>query len=372
MDRKANMIRLPKVLMTSLVVLLIAACSEPPPPAAEEVARPAKLFTVVGAGAAVIRAFPGEVRATDEAEMAFRVPGELIEFPGNRGMQVKQGQLLARLDPADYQAALDQAQAQFDLAKAQFNRAAELIDRQLIAQAEYDQRLAMMKVRQSNLTRAQNDLDYTRLIAPFDGIIARRLAENFESVAAGQVVLVLQTGDMIDITVDIPESIILRLERTEARNDPPPVQARFDSFSNETFDAHYKEHESQADPATLTYKVTFSMPNPEGVNVLPGMSATILADLSKIYEKEAEGIAVPIESVFSAEDEPLESDHRSVWKVDPDSMRATRLAVRVGALSGSEVTVLEGLSAGDVIVAAGVNAVHEGMLLRTMEREGGL
>ena len=71
---------------------------------------------------------------------------------------------------------------------------AELIDRQLIAQADYDQRLALMKVRQSDLTRARNNLDYTRLVAPFDGIIARRLAENFETVSNGQVVLTLNTA----------------------------------------------------------------------------------------------------------------------------------------------------------------------------------
>jgi len=366
------MTQLPKVLTTSLVILLIAACSEPPPPVAEEVARPAKLFTVVGEGAAVIRSFPGEVRATDQAEMAFRVAGNLIEFPGNRGMQVKQGQLLARLDPSDYQAAVDESQAQYDLAKAQFNRAAQLVDRQLISRSEYDQRLALQKVRESNLTRAQNNLDYTRLVAPFDGIIARRLAENFESVAAGQVVLVLQTGDMIDVTVDVPESIVSRVEGRQSKGYRPPVQVRFDSYGSETYEAHYKEHETQADPATLTYEVTFSMPVPPGINVLPGMSATILADVSDLFEEDAGGIRVPIEAVFSDEKEPLHAETRSVWKIDPDSMRATRQAVRVAQLTGSYIIVSEGLAGGDIIVAAGVNAVHEGMLLREMEREGGL
>jgi RND family efflux transporter MFP subunit len=361
-----------RILLAAISLLVLSACKEEMPPPRPEVARPAKIFTVEAPGANYIRSFPGEVQATDEAELAFRVPGELVEFPATRGMQVKQGDLLARLDDADYQAALDQAQAQYDLAKSQFDRTAELVERQLVSQADYDQKNAMMKVRQSNLTRARNNLDYTRLIAPFDGVVARRLAENFESVAAGQVVLVLQTGDMVDVIVDVPESIVARMERTAANRNPRPVSVSFDSASDQVFEAHYKEHETQADPATLTYKVTVSLPVPDDINILPGMTATVTADLARLFEGESDGYLAPIEAVFAAEDAPLDSDTRFVWKVDPESMRTTRVAVNVGALTGDSIVVLDGLQAGDMLIAAGVNSVVEGMLVREMSREAGL
>ncbi len=366
------MIRLPFSLMLAALFLQLAACTEEPPEAGPEVARPAKIFSVEAADSNYLRTFPGEVQATEEAELAFRVAGELAEFPATRGQQVSQGDLLARLDPADYRAALSRAQAEYDLAKAQFDRAAELIERQLIAQADFEKAEAIMKVRQSALTRARNDLDYTSIYAPFDGVVARRLAENFESVGAGQVVLVLQTGEMVDVTVDVPESIVARVERRPANQRPDPVQVRFDSVSDQQYDAYYKEHETQADQATLTYKVTFSLPRPEGVNVLPGMTATVIADLSRLYEGESGGLQVPIEAVFAAEDLPIDSDTRFVWKVNPETMRASRQGVRVGSLTGDRIVVLEGIAAGDMIVAAGVNAVHENMLLREMSREAGL
>ena len=362
----------PRILSASLVILMIAACSESPPPVVEEVSRPAKLYTVTASSGDQFRSFPGEVRATDQAELAFRVNGELIEFPATRGKRVEQGDLLARLDPADYEASLNQAQAQYDLAKSQYDRVAELVKRQLVSRADYDQRLALMKVRQSDLTRARNNLDYTSIYAPFDGVIARRLSENFESVAAGQVVMILQTGKMIDVTVDIPESIIARVERTEVNRDPKPVQVRFDSTGVETYEAFYKEHEAQANPATLTYKVTFSLPIPEGVNVLPGMSATVIANVGMLFNDQGRGTVVPIEAVFSAEEEALDAEYQYVWVVDPQSMRTSRKAVRVGQLSGASIAIDEGLDEGDVIVSAGVNAVLEGMLVRPMEREGGL
>lgn len=366
------MIDFPRMLTASLVVLLIAACSKPPPPVVEEVSRPAKLFTVDAAGAANLRSFPGEVRATDEANLAFRVSGELVEFPATRGKRVKQDELLARLDPANYQAALNEAQAQYDLSKAQFDRVAELVDRQLVSRSEYDQRQARMKVQQSDLTRARNNLDYTSIYAPFDGVIARILSDNHESVAAGQVVMVLQTGEMIDITVAIPESIIAHVERTEVNRAPKPVLVRFDSVGDETYEAQYKEHETRADPATLTYKVTFSLAIPQGINVLPGMSATVIANLSELLSGEHDGTLVPIEAVFSAEEDPLDAQDKYVWLVDPQSMRAKRQAVRVGQLTGANIVLNQGLDEGDMIIAAGVNAVQEGMLVHAMEREGGL
>jgi len=358
--------------LTGFLFVLLIACSKPEPPPLPEVARPAKLFTVVGPNEMMMRSFPGEVQASEEANLAFRVKGKLIEFPANRGIQVKQGDLLARLDPSDYRAIVNQAQAQYDLAVAQFKRASELIDRQLVSRAEYDQREALMKVRKSNLTQARNDLEYTRLIAPFDGVVARRMAENFENVTAGQVVLILQTKKMIDVIVDIPESIVARIERVRAERQTKSVQVRFGSTSGHTYTAEYKEHETDADPATLTFKVTFSLPAPDDLNVLPGMSATVIADLSDLFSEKTAATLVPIESVFSAEDQPLDADQQQVWVVDPESMRTSRRNVTVGQLTGQNIAILDGLEPGELIVAAGVNAVQEGMWVRPLERERGL
>ena len=361
-----------RIMITSALAIGLSACEKEAPAERAEVARPAKLFTVQEPGSTLLRSFPGEVKATDQAELAFRVPGELVEFPATRGLQVKQGDLLARLDPSDYRAALQQARAQYELAKSQFDRVEELVERQLVSRADFDTKQAELRVAESNLTRAQNSLDYTSLYAPFDGVVARRTAENFEAVAAGQVVVILQTGEMVDVIVDIPESIVARVERKPENQNARPVQVTFDSVSDATFEAHYKEHETQADPATLTYKVTFSLPVPDDINILPGMTATVIADLSDLLGEEAGGFKVPIEAVFAAEDQPLDSDKRFVWVVDPDTMRASRKAVSVGALTGSNIVIQDGLDAGDIVVSAGVTSVTENMLLRPMTREAGL
>lgn len=361
------------LLIVCIPFVLISACSDSTPVSQPEVARPAKIFTVEGPDALMVRSFPGEVKASDVADLAFRVGGEIIDFPADRGTEVSQGDVLARIDPSDYQAAVDQMRAEYDLSVAQFKRSEELVGRDLISKAEYDQRLAMMKVSEANLARARNNLDYTQLFAPFDGVVARRLAENYESVAAGQVVLIVQTIKMIDVLVDVPESIISRVERTQANRNPRPVQVRFGTDADRTHTAVYKEHETEADAATLTYKVTFSLPVPDNLNVLPGMSATVIADLSHLFRSEAANLTlVPIESVFSAEEEPLDSEYKQVWVVIPETMRTARRNVKVGLLTGNRIAITEGLKEGDMIISAGVNAVVEGMWVRPLERERGL
>ena len=352
--------------------LALGACTESEPPPEPERARPAKMFTVEEPGANLVRTFYGEVSASDEAQLAFRVAGELIELPGRRGRQVKQGELLAKLDPQDFQAQVNQASAQAMLAQTQFERSAELIDRQLVSQAEYDQRDARAKVTANDLVRAQNNLSYTEIYAPFDGIIAQQLVENYESVATGQVVLILQTGDMVDVIVDVPESIIARAERDADRAKGQLVKVRFDSVGDTLYDAVYKEHEATADPATLTYKVTFSLPKPPRLNILPGMTATMIADLARLYSDNRKGYLLPVEAVFSAEEEPADSDVQFVWVIDPASQRAQRRKVRVGSITGESIVVFEGVETGDMVVSAGVHSIQPEMLLRPMERERGL
>ncbi|MEO1129897.1 MAG: biotin/lipoyl-binding protein, partial [Planctomycetota bacterium] len=93
---------------------MLQACQREEEPAAVEVVRPVKLFTVAAPSRGAGRTYPGTVRANEQAVLAFQVAGRLIEYPVDRGMLLKQGELIGSLDPRDYQNNLNTAQASLD------------------------------------------------------------------------------------------------------------------------------------------------------------------------------------------------------------------------------------------------------------------
>ncbi|WP_077338279.1 efflux RND transporter periplasmic adaptor subunit [Pseudocolwellia agarivorans] len=351
------------------VILLISGCdNSTPAPDKEKLIRPAKIFTVVDPSEQAIRNFPGEVEANATSKLAFRVSGQVIDFPVKPGNTVEKGDVVARLDPTDFELQLDDRQARYDLAKSQFEQAKLLLARKLGSQSGFDEAKANLGVALSSLNVAKNNLEYTYLHAPFSGNISKVFIKNFDHVQAKQTIIDLQTLDIIDISIQMPENIASRVKKG-SKHQPTVI---FDSHPDQEFLATVKEWDTQADPSTLTYKVVFSLPTPKDFNALPGMSANIRIDLSKITHLESQALILPISAVFSPEDKPLNHPKKFVWKVDPNTMKVHSVPVEVGEVKSTGIEVLSGLSAGDQIIAAGSNFLTEGMQIRPWNREKGL
>jgi RND family efflux transporter MFP subunit len=353
----------------ALLLLSLVGCSEKTDNQTQaQVIRPAKIFLVTDPASQSFRNFPAEVEANADSKLAFRVSGQIIEFPVKAGNDVKEGQLLARLDPKDFKLRLDDRQARYALAKSQFERAESLLERKLAAQSSFDEAKANLSVTLAALDAAKADLEYTYLRAPFAGSIARVMVEKHENIQAKQTILGLQTRDLVDISIQMPESIVSRVKK-DSQYQPTVI---FDSHPDQEFLVTVKEWNTQADPSTLTYKVVFSLPTPESFNVLPGMTATIRIDLSKVTDFSLDGFLLPVGAVFAAEDVPLSSRMRHVWKVDLQSMKVSRAEVTVGEIKSQGIEVLSGIQPGDQVVSAGVHFLSEGMQIRPWNREQGL
>ncbi|WP_455207050.1 efflux RND transporter periplasmic adaptor subunit [Kaarinaea lacus] len=356
--------------MASLLPSL-AGCSQDGGPAVKpEVVRPAKIVTV-GQGANGIRSFPAEVKASDRSELAFRVMGELRQLPVKAGDQVKQGQMLAQLDQTDYKLRLDDRKAKYTLAKAQYERAEKLVKDRLIPVSDYDKAKSAYLAAQADMNLAEQDMAYTTLRAPFNGRISRVLVKNFESIKFKEPVMVIQTEGAVDLEIYVPEDIIARA-RMRPVEQRQPVDVKFDQYPDQTFKAVLKEYDTEADPKTQAYRVLLTMKTPEDVKVLPGMSATVSADARRIMGQDADKIILPVEAVFAAEDQPVNSEERYVWKYNPESQQVSRAAVTVGDLTSNGIIVASGLSQGEQVVAAGVHFLKEGQKVRPMVKERGL
>ena len=194
--------------------------------------------------------------------------------------------------------------------------------------------------------------------APFTGVIAKRYVENFEDVRAKQQIVSLQDISDIEVLVDVPESSMARI-RSENK---PDVFAEFSTAPGKRFELKLREFATEADSRTQTYQVTFMMPQPEGLNILPGMTVNVIGVFPK-EAKEDERIIIPAVAVFSDE-----SGQAHVWVFDEEASSVGKRKVVTGDLSGtSDIEIVDGVKPGETIAVSGVNQLREGMKVRPLD-----
>lgn len=353
------------------IILVISACQDSETLSDKnesDLVRPAKIVQVLSSGLNFTRAYPGTLEAAKKAELAFRVSGQVSSLPAQAGLRVKKGQLLARLDDSDYRNSYDERKARFDLAKIQHQQAKKLLKQKLSSQLKFDQSAAELKSAQAALDQARDNLDYTELQAPFNGIVARVDVENFQTVQAMSPIIKLQNDSALDIRFSVPETIISQLRRVE---DPKVIESicgkvSFSAHPGRSFKACHKEHESVPDPVTRNYSALFSLDSISELALLPGMTASIEIDFTPfLADQGARSLFIPIESVFE------QAGRQWVWKVDEDS-RARKQQITAGRFENDLLEIKSGLSMQDKIIAAGVSFVREGLQVKPLSKERGL
>lgn len=352
-------------------LFLLGGCSDATPDSSSELPRPVKLHTVGDPSASQVREFPARLKAPEEAQMSFRTGGELSRLLVREGQQVKRGELIAELDNTDQQLRLNDRQATFDLTRSQLERMEQLVERQMVSRAEFDERRAQFNQAEAALNLARQDLAYTRLTAPFDGLVARTHVERFQVVQPNQPIITLYAGKAMDVVFQLPENLLASI-RTNLRPTEYQPRVRMENLPGQEFPAVYKEHASQPDPQTLTYQVTLTIEPPTELVLLPGMSATVLVDFARLRQAQSGSVLVPVEAVFSPDTGT--GAERQVWVVSEEDgqARVHARSVEVGRLSREGIEILAGLEPGEMIVAAGVSELSEGRAVRAWERERGL
>lgn len=357
-------------LLTIAILALMLTSSSRASATDETSVRPARILTMTDPAADSWRSFPAEVKASRRTELAFRVAGQLTELHVREGEPVYKDQLLARLDPTDYKVVQQQRQAEYELAREQYRRYQRMIKRKLVSTAQYDQKKAELAVAQAALSRATLDLEYTSLKAPYAGTVSRRLLENFQNLQAQQSVLILQSGNQLDIEFQLPETIFALTPRQQAEQGS--AQVYFDALPEHPFTAVYRERSTEADAATGAYTVTLTLTKPDALELYPGMTARVAFDLNSIFKMGPTHLYLPVEAVFSAEQSASNSPRQQIWKVNPDTMTVYQAEVTVGNLSSRGIEILEGLEPGEQVVTAGVHYLHDGQKVRPLVRERGL
>ncbi len=348
--------------LLAAVALMLAACgseAQKPPP---EI-RPVRTVTVEKRDSSVPVVLTGRIQAENEVSLAFRISGRMIERTVNLGDQVKPDQVVARLEPQNEMNALRAAEAnlaaaegQLAEANAEFARQQHLSERGFAAQAVFDRARQAQQTAQSAveaatamLKNAKDQVSFTELRADAEGVVTAVSAEPGEVVQAGQRIIQLARQGGRDAVFDVPAQVIRSAPAdpliTVFLTDDPAVKA----------DGRVREVAPQADPVTRTFevKVGLSSPPPE-----MRLGATVTG---RMQVEGGESIEIPATALTQLNNEP------AVWIVDPDAMTVTLRNIKVLRFDPASVVVSEGLEPGEIVVTAGVQALHPGQQVRLLK-----
>jgi multidrug efflux system membrane fusion protein len=337
------------------VALVLGACSKPVPTA--EPIRAVKLLTVGVDDFSANYEFAGVVKAQVESRLGFRVAGKIIKRQAAAGQHVAAGQVLAELDPRDYQLASDASRAQMtaaatnlDLAAADYRRYKELKDQNFISGAELERREATLKAAQAQLVQAQaqlavqgNQIQYTVLRADVSGVVTAVDAEAGQVVSAGMPVLQIAADGARDVVFSVPE------DKVAAIQVGMPVQVQVWA-QNSRLNGKVREVAAIADVATRTYAVKVAL----ATTTPPALGSTVQVNVPGLGADVAPVIKLPTSALRQ------EGKASAVWVLDPVSMTLQSRIVQIATADGNEVVIASGLSPGMQVVSAGVHVLSPG------------
>ncbi len=350
-----------KLSFTTIILassFFISACEEPAQTFVAS-SRPVKTIVIGDEQSGDTRSFPAVVDAIQKAEISFRVSGKIQKILVKEGDEVKKGQLLAELDPTDFNITLKDRQASYDTAKANYDRAVKLVKKGAISQVEHDEIRAKFHTAKANLATVKQDLLYTKLKANFDGYIAKRHVENFEEVIFSQIVFSLEDVSALKIKIDIPENLMITINKSS--ENARLLYAVFDNISDQKFPLRFLEASTKADPNTKTFKITLEMQTPDNYNVLPGMTATVFAQLHPDESQSDTSVAIPVSAVIADNEKQA-----TVWIVDEKTMTVNPKRVKPGLMVGDTMQV-DGLNPGERVVIAGASFLRNNMKVTLLE-----
>jgi len=356
--------RSPNIPINSLIGLLLltlAGCTHQNKD--RQTVRPVNVVRITNQGEQNDRPFPGEVRARFETALSFRVAGKLIERTVDIGDRVHKGQVLAKLDPSDYRFAEQNIKAQLIAAKADreytkddLARYRELFDQHIVSQPELDRHQtlyinAQQKVAalEAQLGQTGNQLAYTDLLADRDGVVTALEAETGQVVAPGQPVVKLARLDEKEIFADIPEHRVAGIDLQQE------VSVTLWVDGDKRVKACIREIAATADPVSRTYRAKVALLEGQDSARL-GMTATVW-----IPSSTPASLTVPLSAVFTSQNQPGQP---SVWLVDERTSTVKAVPVQIGDTYSGERVAITGLSAGQLVISAGINRLIEGQTVR--------
>ncbi len=358
----------------SLLIALsfgLISCDSAEKPTLEKRIRPVRVSDARLSDGEILRKFAGSSQAALSSVLSFRTGGAIIEFPAKVGMRVDSGTLIAGLNDTDLKIKVQTDEAAFRKAsllaenyKSQFLRVQNLYKRQLLslvefenAQTNYEQALAQKDQAKGALDFSKQQLAYSRLESPADGCVVSDVHSALnENISAGQPIVTMNCGNIIEVEVTIPESVISSVQALDS------VTVQFASLGERKFSGTVSEISNSATNAG--YPVTVQLDNQERL-LRPGMAAEVGFQFS--FSKISNNVWVPLVAIGKDDSGTFVYVYES--SADGDSGLVHKREVKTGVFTVNEVEIISGLKPGEKVITAGLSQIYEGLEVRLLDKE---
>lgn len=405
-----------------LVVSVLVFCGPGLAEPQKKRVRPVKTFVVEETDTLETREFPGIARSAKEVKLSFRVAGPMISFDADVGQSVEKGQVLARIDPRDFQNRIDRVKAsvseakarlsamkkgarheevkmlesELDAARAAYKEAEQNYERMSVlyekdvvpesyfeqAQSGYETASAKKKSAVQALARARKgsrDEDIRAMESKIQGIEARMkaacdayedtfLKAPFKGIVnrkLGEIHEIVGAGKPVLTLLDFSSREVatsVTEKMISSMDDLNEIECTFNALPEESFPATVKEIGKKTDAADQSYPVTLLVHASQENRIYPGMAATVRFSLP--YDSRKKGFAVPADSIFGDKE-----GNSCLWVVNEDTMTVEKRRLGRVKLSGETAVVEDGVSKGERIVCAGASFLKQGQKVKLLNNE---
>jgi len=334
-----------RILPPAALALLWVACSKPHDTAQPEPlpAATVRLQKIEAVTQAALEEVVGTVQPKLQALIEAKVSGRVTRLPVTLGQAVKQGDLLVELANQEIQARLDQANAALRQVELDFKRFSTLREQGAVTPAEFDAAQTRLRVAQAAVAEAEAFSGYAKIVAPFDGVVARKLADVGDLATPGKPLLDLEGRIGLRLVADVP---ILLARQVQPGN---PVTVQVETLSG-PLEGTVAEVSPAADPATRTVQVKVELPETRGLRA-----------------GQFGRLAVPAgETVFLFVPPPalVRRGQLEILFVAVEGHAQMRL-VRIGKQTPQGYEILSGLTAGETVVVEAAEGLRDGQPLQT-------
>jgi len=307
--------------------------------------------------------YPAHVEAFQDVTMAFEVSGKIVEFYFKEGQKITKDSIIAKLDDTIYKANYHSAKANYEQAQNDFTRYKKLLETRSVSQMSFEKYKQNLQVTKAALEVAKKNFEETNLKAEFDGIVAKKLVDDFARVTAKQPIVRLQDNSSYKIKFFVPETDMVKTKGNLTLDDISKLVEIYVTLgdSNKRYQAELIDISTTADKVTRTFEATLQIKKQNNTTILPGMTAQVHV-LQKV--KQQQKIYIPFKAVFTDA-----SNKSFVWIVTKDE-RVRKNEIKIAQLSGAYVEVFSGLTTDSEIVTSGIRFLKENDLVKRYKKLG--